>query len=184
MRECPAWWLAAARKTFYLCSRTLRFVKPAGPAAKITRARWTKPANHRATDTLARAERAIDELGRGEPFLIVDHGSDGSGGWQTHAHHASSFWSGHLEGADAHAPRASGAGTETRDGFRQRLHPAVRVKARSHQVAGQRRLSACYGSRGQGIDARDRVAGRSRAGGKPASCDTPSTPAAALRLCA
>jgi hypothetical protein len=77
MRECPAWWLAAARKTFYLCSRTLRFVKPAGPAAKISRARWTKTANRRATDTLARAERAIDELGSGEPFLIVYHGSVG-----------------------------------------------------------------------------------------------------------
>ncbi|MGB4101275.1 MAG: DNA (cytosine-5-)-methyltransferase [Alphaproteobacteria bacterium] len=37
----------------------------------------------RAPDTLARAERAIDELGKGEPFLIVYYGSDGSGGWQT-----------------------------------------------------------------------------------------------------
>ena len=30
MREHPAWWLAAARKMFYLCSRTLRFVKAPG----------------------------------------------------------------------------------------------------------------------------------------------------------
>jgi DNA (cytosine-5)-methyltransferase 1 len=36
----------------------------------------------RASDTLARAERAIEELGKGEPFLIVYYGSDGSGGWQ------------------------------------------------------------------------------------------------------
>jgi DNA (cytosine-5)-methyltransferase 1 len=37
----------------------------------------------RAPDTLARAERAIDELGKSEPFLVVYYGSDGSGGWQT-----------------------------------------------------------------------------------------------------
>jgi DNA (cytosine-5)-methyltransferase 1 len=36
----------------------------------------------RAKPTLARAERAINELGRGKPFLIVYYGSDGSGGWQ------------------------------------------------------------------------------------------------------
>lgn len=36
----------------------------------------------RAQDTLARAERAMRELGKGEPFLIVYYGSDGSGGWQ------------------------------------------------------------------------------------------------------
>ena len=38
--------------------------------------------DNRAPDTLVRAERAIDELGKGEPFLIVYYGSDGSGGWQ------------------------------------------------------------------------------------------------------
>lgn len=38
---------------------------------------------NRAPDTLARAERAIAELGKGEPFLIVYYGSDGSGGWQS-----------------------------------------------------------------------------------------------------
>ena len=36
----------------------------------------------RAPDTLVKAERAIKELGKGEPFLIVYYGSDGSGGWQ------------------------------------------------------------------------------------------------------
>jgi hypothetical protein len=34
MREHPAWWLAAARKTFYLCSRTLRFAKAPGRPQK------------------------------------------------------------------------------------------------------------------------------------------------------
>lgn len=38
--------------------------------------------DRRAPDTLARAERAIGELGKGKPFLIVYYGSDGSGGWQ------------------------------------------------------------------------------------------------------
>lgn len=38
--------------------------------------------DRRAPDTLVRAERAMDELGKGEPFLIVYYGSDGSGGWQ------------------------------------------------------------------------------------------------------
>jgi DNA (cytosine-5)-methyltransferase 1 len=36
----------------------------------------------RAPDTIARAERAMKELGKGEPFLIVYYGSDGAGGWQ------------------------------------------------------------------------------------------------------
>lgn len=36
----------------------------------------------RAENTLVRAERAIKELGRRVPFLIVYYGSDGSGGWQ------------------------------------------------------------------------------------------------------
>lgn len=37
----------------------------------------------RAKATIERAERAIAELGKEEPFLIVYYGSDGSGGWQT-----------------------------------------------------------------------------------------------------
>lgn len=36
----------------------------------------------RAPDTLARADRAINALGKGKPFLIVYYGSDGGGGWQ------------------------------------------------------------------------------------------------------
>ena len=36
----------------------------------------------RAKPTLERAERAISELGPGNPFLIVYYGSDGGGGWQ------------------------------------------------------------------------------------------------------
>ena len=36
----------------------------------------------RATDTLARAERAFATLGKRGRFLIVYYGSDGSGGWQ------------------------------------------------------------------------------------------------------
>jgi DNA (cytosine-5)-methyltransferase 1 len=37
----------------------------------------------RAKATLARAQRAINELGRKKPFLIVYYGSDYAGGWQT-----------------------------------------------------------------------------------------------------
>ena len=37
----------------------------------------------RATATLERADRAIAELGKGKPFLIVYYGSDYAGGWQT-----------------------------------------------------------------------------------------------------
>lgn len=37
----------------------------------------------RAPDTLARAERAFQALGRDRPFLIVYYGTDGSGGWQS-----------------------------------------------------------------------------------------------------
>lgn len=37
----------------------------------------------RAKDTLARADRAVAELGAGTPFLIVYYGSDAAGGWQS-----------------------------------------------------------------------------------------------------
>lgn len=37
----------------------------------------------RAASTIERAERAINKLGRGTPFLIVYYGSDYAGGWQT-----------------------------------------------------------------------------------------------------
>ncbi len=36
----------------------------------------------RATATIERAERAMNELGRGVPFLVVYYGSDYAGGWQ------------------------------------------------------------------------------------------------------
>lgn len=39
-------------------------------------------ARGRAHATLERAKRAIRELGRGKPFLIVYYSTDGSGGWQ------------------------------------------------------------------------------------------------------
>lgn len=55
-------------------SRVIRFK---GPYA------WTPlRAAGRARGTLARADRAIAELGRREPFILVYYGSDGSGGWQ------------------------------------------------------------------------------------------------------
>ncbi|MGJ4884327.1 DNA cytosine methyltransferase [Bradyrhizobium sp. HKCCYLRH1065] len=38
---------------------------------------------NRAKDTLARASRAIDELGENKSFILVYYGSDGSGGWQS-----------------------------------------------------------------------------------------------------
>lgn len=37
----------------------------------------------RAKATIARAKRAISELGEGQPFIIVYYGSDYAGGWQT-----------------------------------------------------------------------------------------------------
>jgi DNA (cytosine-5)-methyltransferase 1 len=37
----------------------------------------------RARATLERAQRAIRELGRGRPFLVVYYGSDGAGGWHS-----------------------------------------------------------------------------------------------------
>jgi DNA (cytosine-5)-methyltransferase 1 len=45
---------------------------PAGPLYK----------KGRATDTLERAERAFEALGKNARFLIVYYGSDGAGGWQ------------------------------------------------------------------------------------------------------
>lgn len=82
------------RRLFLLCDRE---IMPAPVEALKERRRrtaaeviqfdgpWTsRPlySDRRAPDTLARAERAINELGRGKPFLIVYYGSDGSGGWQ------------------------------------------------------------------------------------------------------
>jgi DNA (cytosine-5)-methyltransferase 1 len=60
---------------------------PAPKAKSILSPNGHHPANplrspRRAKATLERAQRAIDELGTGIPFLIVYYGSDGSGGWQ------------------------------------------------------------------------------------------------------
>jgi DNA (cytosine-5)-methyltransferase 1 len=45
----------------------------------------TTPLNKkgRASDTLERAERAMAEVGKKTPFLLVYYGTDGSGGWQS-----------------------------------------------------------------------------------------------------
>jgi DNA (cytosine-5)-methyltransferase 1 len=84
------------RRLFLLCDReTLPLeVTPAVRRRRRVRSAWdvikidgpweSRPlySENRAADTLARARRAIDELGKGEPFLIVYYGTDGSGGWQ------------------------------------------------------------------------------------------------------
>ncbi len=83
------------RRLFLLCQRGVRpspVPIPVGVARRPARdfidlgTRWqSKPleSEGRAKATLARARRAIAELGRGLPFLIVYYGSDGSGGWQS-----------------------------------------------------------------------------------------------------
>ncbi len=59
------------------------------PSAKGILACRTKYASRplyspgRATATIARAERGMEALGKGTPFLIVYYGSDGAGGWQS-----------------------------------------------------------------------------------------------------
>jgi DNA (cytosine-5)-methyltransferase 1 len=80
------------RRLFLLCDRDAIPVevpkgKRTGKARHIVQfdGPWeSKPLynERRAADTIARAERAIDALGRKVPFLIVYYGSDGSGGWQ------------------------------------------------------------------------------------------------------
>lgn len=84
------------RRLFLLCDREVMPAEVEKPSTGCPRARtaadviqfdgpWqSRPlySYGRASDTLARAERAMDELGKGEPFLIVYYGSDGSGGWQ------------------------------------------------------------------------------------------------------
>jgi DNA (cytosine-5)-methyltransferase 1 len=83
------------RRLFLLCDREALPLEVTLPKRRRTRTAWDVVqidgpwesralySRNRAQDTLARAERAIDELGKGEPFLIVYYGSDGSGGWQT-----------------------------------------------------------------------------------------------------
>jgi DNA (cytosine-5)-methyltransferase 1 len=82
------------RRLFILCDRD-REPPPVLSRAKHHRAaaeaiqldgHWpSKPLrlSGRAQPTLDRADRAIETLGRGQPFLIVYYGSDGAGGWQT-----------------------------------------------------------------------------------------------------
>jgi site-specific DNA-cytosine methylase len=62
-----------------------RALRPARNVVRLSGPWESRPlySARRAPDTLTRAERAIAELGRGEPFLVVYYGSDGSGGWQT-----------------------------------------------------------------------------------------------------
>ncbi len=81
------------RRLFVLCDRDQEppAVKPrkrkrrnAASVIKLD-SRWpSRPLyiDNRVNPTLERAERAIDALGKGVPFLIVYYGSDGSGGWQ------------------------------------------------------------------------------------------------------
>lgn len=82
------------RRLFLLCDREEMPLPVAIPETKlgtveadviIWNGGWkSKPLylERRAQATLERAERAIEALGRGAPFLIVYYGSDGSGGWQ------------------------------------------------------------------------------------------------------
>ena len=83
------------RRLFLLCDREAAPVTPAPsglPSGSVLES-ILEPLPHdwrsrplyrsgRAAGTLARAERAMEALGRGVPFLIVYYGSDGSGGWQ------------------------------------------------------------------------------------------------------
>ena len=81
------------RRLFVICDRDgepaqvkprHRVLRPASQAIRIAGPWPSRPlyADGRAAATLERAERAIDALGRGTPFLIVYYGSDGAGGWQ------------------------------------------------------------------------------------------------------
>lgn len=84
----------ARRRLFLLCDKDRKPNPvvpshcPSGTVAKdilIRDGDWkSRPLfiQKRATGTLERAERAIQALGAGTPFLIVYYGSDGSGGWQ------------------------------------------------------------------------------------------------------
>ncbi|MBI3230488.1 MAG: DNA cytosine methyltransferase [Burkholderiales bacterium] len=87
----------ARKRMFLVCDRDgttttrehlLAYVKK-GPASANSVIEWRAAykatplyKEGRAKATLDRAERAITELGRGVPFLIVYYGSDYAGGWQ------------------------------------------------------------------------------------------------------
>lgn len=81
------------RRLFVLCDRdgeptpvlpgVIRH-RPAGDVVQLDGPWLSKPlySEKRAKPTIERAGRAMQELGKGVPFLIVYYGSDGSGGWQ------------------------------------------------------------------------------------------------------
>lgn len=81
------------KRLFLLCDRKKQPKEVEKPQVSPQSARsvldsegtWmSRPLNNgiRASNTLARANRAIQNLGEGKPFLIVYYGSDGGGGWQ------------------------------------------------------------------------------------------------------
>ena len=83
------------RRLFLMCDRDVlpRNITPPRTPTRSARSHvvmWNGPwasrplyAARRADATIEKAERAIHTLGRGEPFLVVYYGSDGSGGWQS-----------------------------------------------------------------------------------------------------
>lgn len=82
------------RRLFLICSRSGSTISIDPPSTLTVAVRsildprgtWKTTALHkrgRAKATLVRAERAIAELGKKEPFLLVYYGSDSSGGWQS-----------------------------------------------------------------------------------------------------
>lgn len=83
------------RRLFLICDREempSTVTPPSGtpPSVKAGVVMWDGPWRStplyragRADATIEKAERAIDALGRGTPFLVVYYGSDGGGGWQT-----------------------------------------------------------------------------------------------------
>jgi DNA (cytosine-5)-methyltransferase 1 len=82
------------KRLFVICDREMEpdAVGPSANASAMTVAEILDPPmqwrttplfrNGRAPDTLARARRAMAELGKDEAFLIVYYGTDGCGGWQ------------------------------------------------------------------------------------------------------
>ena len=83
------------RRLFVVCDRESVVTEIAGKAKGHRSVRshvimWDEPwastplySARRADATIDKAERAMGELGRGEPFLVVYYGSDGGGGWQS-----------------------------------------------------------------------------------------------------
>ena len=85
----------ARRRLFIVCDRDVEPAIVTGTGRRSRSVRkdvvmWDGPwasrplyRSGRADATIEKAERAIESLGRGEPFLVVYYGSDGSGGWQS-----------------------------------------------------------------------------------------------------